>query len=89
MDAFALGEPIIGTRSGGIPELVKDRETCLTFESGNAVDLSEKIKYVIDNPDEAAQWGVKARQFIEREVNPERYYQQLMEIYSKAMSSMR
>jgi glycosyltransferase involved in cell wall biosynthesis len=86
MEAFALGKPVIGARIGGIPEMVKDNETGLTFESGNALDLREKIKYVIDNPDKAAVWGRNARQFIEREVNPERHYQQLMEIYNMAMS---
>jgi glycosyltransferase involved in cell wall biosynthesis len=86
MEAFALGRPVIGARIGGIPEMVKDNKTGLTFESGNPVDLSEKIKYVITNPDAAVSWGKTARQFIEREVNPERHYQQLMEIYNMAMS---
>ena len=29
-----------------IPELVKDNETGLTFETGNAEDLSEKIRKI-------------------------------------------
>lgn len=86
MEAFALGRPVIGARIGGIPEMVKDNETGLTFESGNAAELSKKIEYVINNPDETLVWGDNARQFIEREVNPERHYQQLMEIYEMAMS---
>jgi glycosyltransferase involved in cell wall biosynthesis len=86
MEAFALGKPVIGARIGGIPEMVKDNETGLTFESGNPVDLREKIQYVIDNPKVIPPWGKNARQFIEQEVNPERHYQQLMEIYELAMS---
>jgi glycosyltransferase involved in cell wall biosynthesis len=86
MEAFALGKPVIGARIGGIPEMVQDYKTGLTFESGNAVDLSEKIKYVIKNPDKAALWGRNARQFIEREVNPEKHYKQLMEIYDMILS---
>lgn len=86
MEAFALGKPVIGARIGGIPEMVRDYETGLTFESGNVSDLSEKIEYFLTNPDKAAPWGRNARQFIEREVNPERHYRQLMEIYKIAMS---
>jgi len=86
MEAFALSKPVIGARIGGIPEMVKDNETGLTFESGNPSDLSEKIAYVIKNPDKAALWGRNARQFIEREVNPERHYRQLMEIYDTVLS---
>lgn len=86
MEAFALGKPVIGARIGGIPEMVKDNETGLTFESGNPDDLKKKIQYVLDNPEVIPQWGKNAKQFIEREVNPERHYQQLMEIYDLAMS---
>ncbi len=86
MEAFALGRPVIGARIGGIPEMVKDNETGLTFESGNSDELCEKIKYVLDNPDKSVSWGINAREFIEREVNPDRHYQQLMEIYDIAMS---
>jgi len=86
MEAFALGKPVIGARIGGIPEMVKDNETGLTFESGNPDSLRKKIQHVLDNPEVIPQWGKNARQFIEREVNPERHYQQLMEIYEVAMS---
>jgi glycosyltransferase involved in cell wall biosynthesis len=32
IEAFALGKPVVGARIGGIPELVRDGETGLTFE---------------------------------------------------------
>lgn len=86
MEAFALGRPVIGARIGGIPEMVKDKETGLTFESGNVAELSKKIEYVMNNPDETIIWGQNARKFIEQEVNPERHYHQLMKIYNMAMS---
>jgi glycosyltransferase involved in cell wall biosynthesis len=86
MEAFALGRPVIGARIGGIPEMVKDNETGLSFESGNPVDLSEKIEYALNNVDETVVWGKNARQFIEQEVDPERHYRRLMEIYDMAMS---
>jgi glycosyltransferase involved in cell wall biosynthesis len=89
MEAFALSKPVIGARIGGIPEMVRDNETGLTFESGNAVDLSEKINYLINNPHKAAEMGEKARLFIEREVNPERHYKELMKIYKEAISYKR
>jgi glycosyltransferase involved in cell wall biosynthesis len=84
MEAFAMGRPVIGARIGGIPEMVKDYETGLTFESGNSVDLSEKIKYLLENPHKAAEMGKKARLFVEREINIERHYEKLMDIYRKA-----
>jgi glycosyltransferase involved in cell wall biosynthesis len=86
METLALGKPVIGARIGGIPEMVKDHETGLTFESGNSADLSEKIRQLLDNPARAAEMGRNARMFAEREFDIESHYAKLMEIYEKALS---
>lgn len=86
METFALGKPVIGARMGGIPEMVKDHETGLTFESGNSADLSEKIKYLLENPHKAAEMGRNARKFAEKAFDIENYYAKLMEIYRKVIS---
>ena len=85
IEAFALGKPVIGARIAGIPELVKDDETGLTFESGNPEDLSSKIEYILDNPDKATIMGENARAFVEQKLNSERYYERLMKIYRLAI----
>lgn len=85
IEAFALGKPVIGARIGGIPELVKDNETGLTFQPGNANDLRQKIKTLLDNPEQVIQMGKKARAFVEKELNPDKHYHQLMEIYQDAI----
>ena len=84
IEAFALGKPVIGARIGGIPELVKDGETGVTFEPGDAADLRRKIEFLLKNPDLAIEMGKNARRFVEEHCNPENYYQKLMKIYQKA-----
>ena len=84
IEAFALGKPVIGARIGGIPELVKDNETGLTFNPGDSKDLSLKIKELLDSPDEIRAMGKRARGFVETELNAEKHYQKLMTIYEKA-----
>jgi len=86
LETFALGKPVIGSRIGGIPELVKDGETGLTFETGSADDLRKKILYLINNPHKAVKMGKNARKFVEEKFNPEKHYQRLMEIYNYAIS---
>lgn len=44
MESQMYGTPVIGARIGGIPELIKDKETGELFESGNA----EMLKSVIE-----------------------------------------
>jgi len=63
---------------------VKDNETGLTFEPGNAEDLYSKIEYLMGREDKIVEMGRNARRFVEEEFNPEKYYQRLMEVYQLA-----
>lgn len=89
IEAFTLGIPVIGSRIGGIPELVKDNETGLTFEPGNSEDLCSKIEYMLNNPDIAAKMGERGRLFVEKNLNSETHYIKLMEIYKIAAQKSR
>lgn len=86
IEGFALGKPAIGARIGGIPELVVDGRTGLTFESGNVEDLREKIVSLASAPDKIVEYGKNARAFVERELNPEVHYEKLMAIYKSVMN---
>ncbi|RJQ18369.1 MAG: glycosyltransferase family 1 protein [Nitrospiraceae bacterium] len=81
LEAYAYGKPVIGSSEGGIPELVFENETGLTFQAGSADELNEKIEYLKAHPDGAQAMGKKARDFLEKELNPDKHYQRLMEIY--------
>ena len=67
--------------------MVKDGETGMTFEPGNAGDLREKISDMTGNPDKAAAMGKTARQLVEKELNPEKHYERLMAIYQQAVGN--
>jgi glycosyltransferase involved in cell wall biosynthesis len=49
METLTMGVPIIAADIGGVPELVEDGVNGELFESGNADELSEKIKNLWDN----------------------------------------
>jgi len=86
IEAFALGKPVVGARIGGIPELVRDGETGLTFEPGNEEDLRKKIKYFTKNPGKIIEMGKNSRKFVEKNFNSENHYKELIKIYKLAMS---
>lgn len=81
IEAFALGKPVLGARIGGIPELVRDWETGLTYTSGDATDLKEKITLMLESKEKIPVMGKNSRSLVERELNAEVYFQRLMEIY--------
>lgn len=86
IEGFALGKPVLGSRIGGIPELVIDNETGLMFESGNVEDLRVKIIQLFHDTKEIEHMGRNARRLIENELNAEKYYQGLMDIYHQALA---
>jgi glycosyltransferase involved in cell wall biosynthesis len=46
-EAYAMGVPVIGARSGGIPELIGDNNNEWLFEPGNDEDLANRIAGVL------------------------------------------
>lgn len=86
IEGFALGKPAVGARIGGIPELVKDNETGLTFQPGNAEDLRSKIECLVKSPEKIVEMGKNARAFIEKDLNAEKHYKSLMQIYEYAIA---
>ena len=53
VEGMLLKKPIIGTNTGGTPELIKDGFNGLLYEPGDYEQLAAKIEYLIDRPDKA------------------------------------
>jgi len=87
LEAFAMGIPVVGSRIGGIPELVKDNITGLTFTPGDPADLRSKIMFLVEHPDKALEMGKNARELVLKEYNPQVHFDRLMEIYTEAIAS--
>lgn len=85
VEAFACGLPVIASRIGALSDIVRDGETGLLFEAGNAQDLADKLAWSQSHPEIMASMGQKARAQYEKEFSAEVNYQRLLEIYSEAM----
>jgi glycosyltransferase involved in cell wall biosynthesis len=44
IEALCMGTPALGSRIGGIPELIEEGRNGFLFEAGNAADLSAKVQ---------------------------------------------
>jgi glycosyltransferase involved in cell wall biosynthesis len=85
-EAFACGIPVAASRLGAMAELLDDGRTGLFFSPGDAGDLASKVRWLWDHPGDCARMGIAARTEYEKKYTPERNYELLLEIYSKAMS---
>lgn len=87
LESMACGCPVIASRVGGIPELIRDRVDGLLVEPGDADSLSAAMAYVMDNPSEAMAMGKRAQEQAALLFSPERHLEQLTAIYSEASGS--
>jgi glycosyltransferase involved in cell wall biosynthesis len=80
-EAFLAGVPVIASRIGGIPELVRDGQNGLLFEAGSSTDLLAKMEYIIDNPSVLADYAGNAgrvKSIQENAAEIEQIYERLM-----------
>jgi glycosyltransferase involved in cell wall biosynthesis len=86
VEAMARAIPCIGTKVGGIPELLEEN---MLIPVNNAKALTEKIKFLIRNPHYAEEQGLsnkeKSRAYSEETLNQEReqFYNYLKNLYQK------
>ncbi len=57
IDAMSLGKPIIASKHNVIPDIVTDNVTGLLFETGNIIEMKEKIQYFYFNREELYRFG--------------------------------
>ncbi|MDX5584983.1 MAG: glycosyltransferase family 4 protein [Aureibaculum sp.] len=61
MSAFALNKPVLGTRVGGLPEMIEEGKTGFLVPPNDVVALSEKLKELIENRNYLNQMGLNIK----------------------------
>jgi len=61
LEAMAAGRPVVATRVGGNPELVRDRGTGLLVAPEDEGALANALETLLASPDLAREWGENAR----------------------------
>ena len=87
--AFATGKPVIGSRVGGIPEILTDGVNGFLVEPRNAQQLAQRVLQLAENTDLRRRLGSAAREFAECELTFASKMQQLVECYRKAIAGVR
>ncbi|MBN2320668.1 MAG: glycosyltransferase [Acidobacteria bacterium] len=72
MEAMACSLPVIGSRVGGIPELVRDGENGLLVPPADAENLSKAMQQLLNNPENCRKMGMEGRKRVEAEFTIER-----------------
>jgi glycosyltransferase involved in cell wall biosynthesis len=84
LEAMALGTPVVATRVGGIPDLIRDQESGLLVAPGDATTLANAVCDLCADPVKARRLAQNAQARV-REFSPESQQQRLLDLYALAL----
>jgi glycosyltransferase involved in cell wall biosynthesis len=85
LEAQAAGIPVIGTKVGGVPDVVRDGETGILIQPNDVKTLAETIELLITNAELRRQMGIAAAQFASNEqFQVEFMVRKIEEVYEQA-----
>jgi glycosyltransferase involved in cell wall biosynthesis len=87
LEAIYHGVPVIGSRIGGIPDIIEDRVTGFLAEPGDEASLAQAIRYVFENPEEAHECSIRAQEKVSSMFNWDHLRMQFDQVYQDALLS--
>jgi glycosyltransferase involved in cell wall biosynthesis len=86
LEAYSMGIPVIGSRSGGLESVIEDGRTGLLFAAGDPRDLGDKVRWASAHQGAMASMGETARAvYLERYTGAVNYHL-LRAVYARAAS---
>jgi glycosyltransferase involved in cell wall biosynthesis len=86
IEGLACGRPVIGTRSGGIVDVVRDGETGVLVPPDNAPALADAIRRLAADPEGAREMGRRGREDVALRFGWERVVSDLEALYRQVGS---
>jgi glycosyltransferase involved in cell wall biosynthesis len=86
LEAMAHGRAVIGTRLGGVAEMVEHEETGLLTEPGNVNELCRSLARLADDPETASRFGRGGRLRCQETFGPEAHYARLSGIFDQVLN---
>ncbi len=88
LESFAAGVPVVVSDTGGLPEVVRHRETGIVTRVNDPDSLAEGIIELLQNPDYAQQLAQKAKQDLVERFSWHRLAKQTLEVYTQAVACL-
>jgi len=73
VEAMLMKKPVIGTNSGGIPELIEDGSTGLLYSPGDYLELADQIERLMDDAELRESLAVQGQRFAQETFTPQRF----------------
>lgn len=86
IDAMSAGKAVIGSRVGGIPELIQDGVNGYLFESDNHEMLAEKMRVLLKDENLRQEMGAAGYRFVQEQYTPKRYVEHYKELIDRVFN---
>jgi len=87
IEAFSLGVPVAASDIGPLSDIVKNGETGILHQAGNALSLYQTMKEIWDESGRLCSLGQGARQEFDKKYTADANYENLMKIYDAAIEN--
>ena len=85
-EAMASGKPLIGSNVGGVTMQIRDGWNGFLVEPANERQLAEKIRYLVDNPEERIRMGKNSRKLAEEEFDWKKIAEKYLKVYEDVVN---
>ena len=84
MLAYALGTPVLATRTGGMPEAIIHGETAITIPPNDPQMLADGLSIALKEPLKLREMGERGRAYASREFSWDLVAKQHVDLYEEA-----
>jgi len=85
LEAMACEVPVIATRTGGLPEVIRDGETGYLVELGDTQSMGERAIELLTNEKKRQEMGARGRRWAVDQFNTERVIPQYEQLYERVI----
>ena len=83
LEAQAMGKPVIGTRVGGIPDVIREGETGFVVPPKDPPALAEAILSLLKDPEKRRRMGEAARKWVDGKFSVEEMVRKIEKLYEE------
>ena len=83
LEPLACGKPLVGTDVGGIVTMIKNGWNGFLVEPANEKQLAEKIKYLLDHPENWDEMGRNSRKIAEEQFDWRKIAEKYLKVYEE------
>lgn len=81
-EAMSMGKPVVAADNFGLKEVVTDKETGLTFNTGDINDLKEKLKKLFIDPSLWSRYGASGQERAEKLFDISVFHRKIAALYN-------